>query len=534
MAARDAAKAPKPWTRCAHCSTLSRAACCAPPRRSWCSPTAIPKARVMFVGEAPGRDEDIAGMPFVGRSGKLLDRMMAAIGLDRSKAYIANIVPWRPPGNRTPTPHESAICLPFIRRQIELADPDILVCLGQPSTQTLLGTREGITRTRGRWFKFDTGTPRDPRARDLSSRFPAAKPAAEAARLARFPGAEKSVGRLEHFRIVRSVQPRSTWRRRRGALAGLITPQPINNGGKRPRTGRANVCGTSGTRSGKRALISGGGAGSVPAAGQTITAPLSRMSRARDPRRGRGIGIENRRSAGSARRARPVRRCVDRRRRSASDRPVRRAKLSAKKRPMAVAGCATLSSVPAVHGNITITIGTQHRRHQQQPGPGQAEDALMMKLDAVAGSDDDGEAGQRQKRRAPPTGKRSPTSTATIVASSTGPKAKTFTKSPRMATPASARWTGPAGARAAAIRKPARQARSGRHERERARRGAATMPPCWRPRRRQCAAARQAGASVMPARFEPEMHEHHAGDRSPRNPRFECLRGSTAAPACQR
>ena len=117
-----------------------------------------PKARVMFVGEAPGRDEDIAGEPFVGRSGKLLDLMLQAIGLDRTKAYIANVVPWRPPGNRTPTPHETAICLPFIRRQIELADPDILVCLGQPSTQTLLGTREGITRTRGRWFKFHTGS----------------------------------------------------------------------------------------------------------------------------------------------------------------------------------------------------------------------------------------------------------------------------------------------------------------------------------------------------------------------------------------
>jgi DNA polymerase len=117
-----------------------------------------PQARVMFVGEAPGYEEDVTGKPFVGRSGKLLDRMMEAIGLDRSKAYIANVIPWRPPGNRTPTPQETAICLPFIRRQIELANPDILVCLGQPSTQTLLGTREGITRTRGRWFKFDTGT----------------------------------------------------------------------------------------------------------------------------------------------------------------------------------------------------------------------------------------------------------------------------------------------------------------------------------------------------------------------------------------
>jgi uracil-DNA glycosylase len=117
-----------------------------------------PDGRVMFIGEAPGRDEDMAGVPFVGRSGQLLDRMMAAIGLDRSSAYIANVVPWRPPGNRTPTPQETAICLPFIRRQIELADPDILVCLGQPSTQTLLGTNEGITRTRGRWFTFDTGS----------------------------------------------------------------------------------------------------------------------------------------------------------------------------------------------------------------------------------------------------------------------------------------------------------------------------------------------------------------------------------------
>jgi uracil-DNA glycosylase family 4 len=117
-----------------------------------------PEARIMFVGEAPGYEEDRTGKPFVGRSGKLLDLMLAAIGLDRAKAYIANVVPWRPPGNRTPTPQETAICLPFIRRQIELADPDILVCLGQPATQTLLGTKEGITRTRGRWFTYDTGT----------------------------------------------------------------------------------------------------------------------------------------------------------------------------------------------------------------------------------------------------------------------------------------------------------------------------------------------------------------------------------------
>jgi uracil-DNA glycosylase len=117
-----------------------------------------PQARVMFVGEAPGRDEDIEGLPFVGRSGKLLDRMIAAIGLDRSKAYIANVIPWRPPGNRTPTPQETQVCLPFIQRQIELANPDVLVTLGNPSTQALLGTREGIMRTRGKWFDYDTGT----------------------------------------------------------------------------------------------------------------------------------------------------------------------------------------------------------------------------------------------------------------------------------------------------------------------------------------------------------------------------------------
>jgi len=116
-----------------------------------------PQARVMFVGEAPGRDEDIAGLPFVGRSGKLLDLMIAAIGLDRTSAYIANVIPWRPPGNRTPTPQETQICLPFIQRHIELVNPDVLVTLGNPSTQTLLGTREGIMRTRGRWFEYETG-----------------------------------------------------------------------------------------------------------------------------------------------------------------------------------------------------------------------------------------------------------------------------------------------------------------------------------------------------------------------------------------
>lgn len=114
-----------------------------------------PQARVMMVGEAPGADEDLQGKPFVGRSGMLLDRMLAAIGLDRTSAYISNIIPWRPPGNRTPTPQEIAVCKPFIMRHIELAAPKILVTLGGPATQTLLGVKEGILKTRGRWYSYE-------------------------------------------------------------------------------------------------------------------------------------------------------------------------------------------------------------------------------------------------------------------------------------------------------------------------------------------------------------------------------------------
>ncbi|WP_036257286.1 uracil-DNA glycosylase [Methylocapsa aurea] len=116
-----------------------------------------PNAEIMFVGEAPGADEDRQGLPFVGRAGQLLDKMLAAIGLERGKVYIANVVPWRPPGNRTPTPLETAVCLPFTRRQIELVHPKILVCLGAASAQTLLGAKEGIMRLRGRWFDYPLG-----------------------------------------------------------------------------------------------------------------------------------------------------------------------------------------------------------------------------------------------------------------------------------------------------------------------------------------------------------------------------------------
>jgi DNA polymerase len=113
-----------------------------------------PGSQIMFVGEAPGGDEDRIGRPFVGRAGQLLDRMLRAIELDRGKIYIANVVPWRPPGNRTPTPQETLVCLPFIRRQIALAAPRILVCLGGSAAQTLLGLKDGITRTRGSWHDY--------------------------------------------------------------------------------------------------------------------------------------------------------------------------------------------------------------------------------------------------------------------------------------------------------------------------------------------------------------------------------------------
>lgn len=115
-----------------------------------------PQAKVMFVGEAPGADEDRQGKPFVGVSGKLLDRMLAAIGLDRSSAYISNVLPWRPPGNRSPTSDEIASCLPFIERHIELVDPAVLVLVGGIAAKALLGRNDGITRLRGQWFDYSS------------------------------------------------------------------------------------------------------------------------------------------------------------------------------------------------------------------------------------------------------------------------------------------------------------------------------------------------------------------------------------------
>ena len=118
----------------------------------------VSSARVMLVGEAPGQDEDRTGKPFVGRSGQLLDAMMETIGLSRAgNLYIANVIPWRPPGNRAPSVDELEICKPFILRQIELAAPEIIVLVGGTSAKTLLNTETGITRLRGKWQTLEIG-----------------------------------------------------------------------------------------------------------------------------------------------------------------------------------------------------------------------------------------------------------------------------------------------------------------------------------------------------------------------------------------
>jgi DNA polymerase len=109
----------------------------------------------MFIGEAPGRDEDRSGKPFVGRAGQLLDKMLASIGLDRSRnAYITNVINWRPPDNRDPSPEEAAMCLPFLRRHIELADPGVIVLLGAVAARHVMGISEGIMKSRGRWMEY--------------------------------------------------------------------------------------------------------------------------------------------------------------------------------------------------------------------------------------------------------------------------------------------------------------------------------------------------------------------------------------------
>lgn len=119
--------------------------------KNLCFYRGVPHARLMLIGEAPGRDEDLEGKPFVGRAGQLLDKMLAAIGLDESAVHITNIVYWRPPGNRTPTPQEALACRPFLERQIELVHPDIVLALGGAAAKEVFGVAEGIMKLRGRW-----------------------------------------------------------------------------------------------------------------------------------------------------------------------------------------------------------------------------------------------------------------------------------------------------------------------------------------------------------------------------------------------
>lgn len=113
-----------------------------------------PDSKIMLIGEAPGADEDRMGLPFVGRSGQLLDKMLKAVHVDRTKCYITNVLPWRPPGNRTPTSGEIAVCLPFLKKQIELINPDVIMILGGSAANALLDNEEPISRLRGKWLEY--------------------------------------------------------------------------------------------------------------------------------------------------------------------------------------------------------------------------------------------------------------------------------------------------------------------------------------------------------------------------------------------
>ncbi len=115
------------------------------------------QARLMLIGDAPGREEDNQGAPFVGPSGVLLQRMLAAIGVDKSSCYVANVVPWRPPGDRTPSPQENEICKPFLERQIELVGPEVIAFLGGAPARVLTGVQDGVMRIRGKWISYAVG-----------------------------------------------------------------------------------------------------------------------------------------------------------------------------------------------------------------------------------------------------------------------------------------------------------------------------------------------------------------------------------------
>jgi DNA polymerase len=128
--------------------------------KNLCFYRGAPRARVMLIGEAPGRDEDLEGRPFVGKAGQLLDKMLTAIGLGEGDVHITNIVYWRPPGNRTPTPQEAQVCRPFLERQVELVAPEYVVLLGGAAAKHLLEVAEGIMRIRGKWREVEIGAAR--------------------------------------------------------------------------------------------------------------------------------------------------------------------------------------------------------------------------------------------------------------------------------------------------------------------------------------------------------------------------------------
>ena len=154
-----------------------------------------PQAKLLLIGEAPGADEDRLGKPFVGRSGKLLDKMMETIGFDRTSYYITNVLPWRPPGNRTPTSAEIAVCLPFLKKQIDLVDPDYILILGGSAANALLDNQDPISKLRGHWLEYEksNGT----KAKVLASFHPAY--------LLRNP-AQKSRAWSDLLRLKKSIQ----------------------------------------------------------------------------------------------------------------------------------------------------------------------------------------------------------------------------------------------------------------------------------------------------------------------------------------
>ena len=197
-----------------------------------------PKARIMMIGEAPGRDEDLEGKPFVGRAGQLLDKMLAAIGLTDGDVYITNIVYWRPPGNRTPTPQEVQACQPFLDRQIELVAPDIMVLLGGAAAKQVLATEDGIMKLRGKWRAYQSGERAIRDNRHLASGLPASHALGQAPGLARPAAhqgcAQRAAPKRVEFQAITSA-------RRSPASARRRPGRDRSSGFRAARSGRAGA-----------------------------------------------------------------------------------------------------------------------------------------------------------------------------------------------------------------------------------------------------------------------------------------------------